>query len=144
MAEQTPDEIRKSFQDLDYTQDKRRKIADAITDKAIENQDTEMLGLAMKALDGMDKQSLGKLKINEKSKENESRANEAEALSNYLVTLSDRRTARGKPEPTHSDVPGKKLPEDRRPAYDASIRDASAGNENTAEFTSRVENGSGN
>jgi hypothetical protein len=136
---QTPEAIEQSFQDLDYTQGIRRQIVAGIASKAIANEDPEMLDKTMKALDGMDKQSLGKLKINEKAKENETKAGEAEALAKYLVTLSDRRAGSGKPEMQDSDIPGRKLPDARRPNYDPSIRDATAGTENTAEFTARIE-----
>jgi hypothetical protein len=139
MAGQTPEKIQEAFVDLDYTQDIRRKIVTGIASKAISDGDPEMLDKTMKALDGMDKQSLGKLKLNEKDKENQTNASNSEALAKYLVSLSDRRSTSSKPEIVGSDVPGQKLPEGRRPSYDSSIRDATAGTENTAEFTSRVE-----
>lgn len=139
MSDQTPEQIEKSFSDLDHTQGIRRRILDKIADKAIENEDPEMIELTLKTSADMDKVSLGRLKINEKSKANETKQNEAEALAKYLVTLSDRRTSDGRPEPQWSDVPNQALPANRRPKYDDSVRDASSGSENTAEFTARIE-----
>lgn len=139
MAALTPEKVEQSFQDLDYTQGIRRRIVDGIADAAISDKDPEMLRTTMQALDGMDKVSLGRLKINEKSKENETKQNEAEALAKYLVTLSDRRTNDGQPERQYSDVPDQVLPANRRPKYDESVRDATAGSENTSEFTARIE-----
>lgn len=139
MADQTPEQLEEAFRDLDFTQGIRRRIVNGIADKAIGDSDPEMLDKTMKALDGMDKQSLGKLKLNEKAKENATAAAETEALSSYLVALSNKRATQGTPEPTHSDVPQQKLPESRRPNYDPSIRDKVAGSENTAEFTARIE-----
>ena len=139
MSAVTPEQVEQSFQDLDYTQSIRRQIVEGISKQAIDNKDPELLQRTMQALDGMDKQSLGKLKVNEKAKENETRADEAAAMAQYLVTLSDRRQREGKPEVQQNETVGRKLPAESRPAYDPSIRDASAGNENTAEFTERVE-----
>lgn len=139
MAEQTPQQLEKNYTDMDYTQSQRQRIADKIINKAIDNEDPEMLNVAMKALDGMDKNSLGRLKINQKQQENNNSAASTEALAGVVLALSDRRTNRGRPAVSSSAVPGTKLPEGRRPAYDKSIRDTTPGTENTTEFTTRVE-----
>lgn len=143
MSAVTPEQVEQSFQDLDYTQNLRRQIVEGISKQAIDNKDPELLQRTMQALDGMDKQSLGKLKINEKAKENETRADEAAAMAQYLVTLSDRRQKEGKPEVSHNDTVGRKLPDERRPTYDPSVRDSAAGSENTSEFTERIEGQNG-
>lgn len=140
MSAVTPEQVEQSFQDLDFTQTIRRQIVDGISKQAIDNKDPELLQRTMQALDGMDKQSLGKLKINEKAKENETRADEAAAMAQYLVTLSERRQKEGLPETGHSEVVSRKLPDALRPSYDPAVRDAAPGSENTAEFTERVEN----
>lgn len=139
MSGQTPEQLEKSYTDLDYTQDKRRQIADKIIAKAIENEDPEMLTQGMKALDGMDKNSLGRLKLNQKENENKTNNNTNEVMSSLLIELANRRTNGGRREVVGSSVPGSKLPESRRPKYDPSVRDASAGSENTNDFTARVE-----
>jgi hypothetical protein len=139
VAEMSPDQIEQNFVDLDFTQGIRKKIVNAITDKAISDKDPEMLDKTFKALDGMDKVSLGRLKLNEKAKENQTNQDEAAALAQYLMSLSARRQ---KEEPTdtgRNDVLDRKLPEGLRPAYDPSIRESTAIFENTAEFTERVE-----
>lgn len=143
MSGLTPEQVEQNFQDLDYTQGIRRQIVNGIATEAIANKDPEMLRTTMQALDGMDKVSIGRLKINEKGKENETRADEAAAMAQYLVTLQERRQKDGRPEPTHNETASRRLPDDRRPAYDPSIRDAAAGSENTTEFTERVETAAG-
>lgn len=142
MASQTPEQIVQNFQDLDYTQGIRKQIVEGIAAKAIADKDPEMLDKTMKALDGMDKQSLGKLKINEKEKENQTKENESAALAEFLVTLADRRSDRGLPQRGQSDVTNRELPVAKRPTYDPSIRDAVAGSETTAEFNARMEGAS--
>jgi hypothetical protein len=139
----TPEKIEESFQDLDFTQGIRRRIVDGIASKAIEDKDPEMLRTTMQALDGMDKVSMGRLKLNEKAKENETRQDEAAAMAQYLVTLSDRRQKEGKPEVGHNETANRRLPESNRPTYDPSVRDSAAGSENTSEFTERVESNNG-
>lgn len=143
MSAVTPEHVEQSFVDLDFTQGIRRQIVEGISKQAIDNKDPELLQRTMQALDGMDKQSLGKLKLNEKAKENETRADEAAAMAQYLVTLSDRRQKEGRPEVGHNETVGRKLPEALRPAYDPSVRDSAAGSENTSEFTERVEGQNG-
>ncbi|BAS04840.2 hypothetical protein [Ralstonia phage RSF1] len=135
----TPEKIEESFQDLDYTTGVRKQIVTALLPDALGSKDPELARTVMQGLDGIDKVALGRLKLNEKAKENETRADEAAAMAQYLVTLSDRRQREGKPEVQQNETAGRKLPAESRPAYDPSIRDASAGNENTAEFTERVE-----
>lgn len=139
MADQTPEQIEKSFQDLDYTQGIRRQVVEGISKQAIENKDPELLSRLGQALDGMDKQSLGKLKINEKAKENQTRADEAGAMSNFLLALSERRRSQGKPEMQAGAQVSRELPSEMRPDYDPQIRDASNVVETNAEFTSRME-----
>lgn len=143
MSEVTPAQVEESFADLDYTQGIRRQIVAGISKQAIDNKDPELLQRTMQALDGMDKQSLGKLKINEKAKENETRADEATAMSQFLVTLADRRQKGGVPEIQHNETANRRLPDEQRPAYDPSVRDGAAGSETTSEFTERVESASG-
>lgn len=143
MSGLTPEQVEQNFEDLDFTQGIRRQIVNGISTEAIKNKDPELLRTTMQALDGMDKVSLGRLKINEKGKENETRADEAAAMAQYLVTLADRRQAEGRPEISHNDTANRKLPDAHRPAYDPSIRDAAASSENTSEFTERVEVASG-
>lgn len=142
MASQTPEQIVQNFQDLDFTQGIRKQIIEAVLPDAIKNKDPEMLDKAMKAVDGMDKQTLGKLKINEKEKENQTKENESAALAGFLVTLADRRSDRVLPQRGQSDVTNRNLPDAKRPQYDPSIRDAVPGNETTAEFNARMEGAS--
>lgn len=139
MSTVTPEQVEQSFQDLDFTQGIRRQIVDGISKQAIDNKDPELLQRTMQALDGMDKQSLGKLKVNEKAKENETRADEAAAMAQYLITLNERRQRGESPQTGQNAVMDRKLPESMRPAYDPSIRDAAASPENAGEFVERVE-----
>jgi hypothetical protein len=135
----TPEKIEESFQDLDYTTGVRKQIVAALLPDALGSKDPELARTVMQGLDGIDKVALGRLKLNEKSKENETRADEAAAMAQYLVTLSDRRQREGKPDVSHNETAGRKLPDERRPSYDPSVRDSAAGSENTSEFTERVE-----
>lgn len=136
----TPEQIEEQFAALDFTQGKRRQFVDKTFDKALNNEDPEMLTLNFKVMADSDKVSLGRLKINEKEKENQTRADESDAMAKYLVSLSERRQAGGLPEATgHSNVIGSKLPAEHRPTYDPSVRDAAPGSENTTEFSRRME-----
>lgn len=139
MSDEVVDQTQARHAELDYTNDRRRKIADKILDKAIANEDPEMLNVAMKALDGIDKNSLGRMKIKAKDDANKNEESKGKQMAEVLVLLNERRTSRPRPVRGTSDVPGSKLPENRRPTYDPSIRDASAGAENTREFTTRIE-----
>uniref|UniRef100_A0AAU7PFI0 Terminase small subunit n=1 Tax=Burkholderia phage vB_BgluM-SURPRISE13 TaxID=3159457 RepID=A0AAU7PFI0_9VIRU len=143
MSGLTPEQIEANFQDLDYTTGIRKQIVAALLPDALGSKDPELARTVMQGLDGIDKVSLGRLKLNEKARENETRADEAAAMAQYLVTLADRRQKEGRPEVTHNETANRKLPADSRPAYDPSIRDAAAGSENTAEFTERVEGSNG-
>lgn len=143
MSSLTPEKIEESFQDLDYTTGIRKQIVTALLPDALGSKDPELARTVMQGLDGIDKVALGRLKLNEKAKENETRADEAAAMAQYLVTLSDRRQKEGRPEVSHNETVGRKLPEDRRPAYDPSVRDSAAGSENTSEFTERIEGENG-
>lgn len=139
MAEQTEDDIKKSFAGLDYTQEQRRKITDGVLDEAVRNKDPEMLRTAMQALDGMDRVNLGRLKLNEKAKENQSSAKEAEALSGLLIHLAENKSKGSHRSPGGvSSVRGTKLPDSQRPTYDPSIRDSKPTGENTNEFKERM------
>lgn len=138
MAGQTEEQLQACFEEMDYTQRGRRRIADKILEKAIDNEDPEMLDKAMKALDGMDKNSLGRLKLNQKEQENKTAASNGEAMAALIIELSNKRTGGGRSSGP-SVVPGTKLPESRRPKYDDSIRDKTSGTENTREFNDRVE-----
>ena len=139
MANQTDDQIRDVFTDIDYTQGKRREITEVFLPEGLRNKDPEMAKVAMQALDGMDRVSLGKLKINEKAKANETNANEAAALAAYLVSLGTKeaRAARRNKD-GKSNVGGTKLPEGRRPTYDKSQTDTAPTGENTTEFAARM------
>lgn len=139
MSEEVKDQTQLRNDELDYTNDRRRKIADRILDKAIANEDPEMLSVAMKALDGIDKNSLGRMKIKAKDDANKTEEQNGKQMAEVLLALAERRVNRPPPERTGSNVPGSKLPENRRPTYDDSIRDANAGTENTGEFTTRIE-----
>lgn len=140
MADQTPDQIIQNFQDLDFTRDIRKQIITAALPEAVgSDKNPEMMDKVLKAADGIDKQALGKLKLNEKAKENQTRENESEALAAYLVSLSNNRTSGGPPKRGASAVAGRELPAQQRPAYDSSIRDQTAGDENTSEFKQRME-----
>ncbi|BAQ02573.2 hypothetical protein [Ralstonia phage RSL2] len=143
MSALTPEKIEESFQDLDYTNGVRKQIVSALLPDALTSKDPELARTVMQGLDGIDKVSLGRLKLNEKAKENETRADEAAAMAQYLVTLSDRRQKEGRPEVSHNDTAGRKLPDERRPTYDPSVRDSAAGSENTSEFTERIEGQNG-
>lgn len=139
MANQTDDQIREVFTDIDYTQGIRKEIVGGIKEEAIRNKDPELLRTTMQALDGMDRVSLGRLKINEKAKANETNANEAAALAAYLVSLGTKeaRAARRNKD-GKSNVGGTKLPEGRRPTYDKSQTDTAPTGENTTEFAARM------
>lgn len=142
MADQSDDDISKNYERLDYTQTRRQQIADSIIDEAVKNKDGEMLRTALQTLDGMDRASLGRLKVNEKAKENKTSAQEAEILSGVITRLAERRASplNDKTKGT-SAVRGTKLPDKQRPAYDPSMRDAAPTGENTNDFRSRMEGG---
>lgn len=138
MAGQTEEQLQTCFEEMDYTQRGRRRIADKILEKAIDNEDPEMLDKAMKALDGMDKNSLGRLKLNQKDQENKTNASNGEAMASLIIELSNQRT-NGRRNNAPSNVGNTKLPDDRRPKYDDSVRDKTSGTENTREFNDRIE-----
>lgn len=125
-------------QEMVYNQTQRRKILDRITDKAIDNEDPEMLKIALKALDDSDKSSLGILKLNQKDRDSQKNSDNTEVLAAALIHASDRRAARGRPEIQSSSVGNTRLPADRKPKYDSSMRDATPGNENTDAFKRRL------
>lgn len=142
---QTPEQIQKNFEDLDYTQGIRRELIGELLPEA-KKKDYDAVAATAKLLDGMDKVSVGRLKINEKSKENATRADESAAMAQFLVSLSDRRQrgeGTGQGAATYNPVLDKKLPDDRRPAYDKSVLDRQASNENSQEFQARMENAGG-
>lgn len=141
MSEEVKDQTQLRNDELDYTNERRRRIADALLEKAITASDPEMLNQAQKALDGIDKNALGRLKIKAKDDANKTEEQNGKQMAEVLLALADRRVNNPPPERTGSNVPGSKLPEGRRPKYDDSIRDASAGTENTREFTTRIEGG---
>lgn len=126
-------------EELQYTQEHRRKIVDSIITKAITNEDPEMLDKAMKALDGIDKNALGRLKLTQKENDSKTNADNVQVLAAALIHASEQRAARGERPMTSSDVIGTKLPESRRPKYDPTIRDKTPGNENVNEFKQRME-----
>lgn len=141
MSEDVKDQTKEREAELDYTNGLRRRIADALVTKALVNEDPEMLSQAQKALDGIDRNALGRMKIKAKDDANKTEEQNGKQMAEVLLVLADRRVSKPRPVRTSSDVPGSKLPENRRPKYDDSIRDASAGSENTREFTTRIEEG---
>ena len=139
MASQTPEEIKDCFDDLDFTKRLRRQIVDGISAKAITDRDPEMLRTTMQALDGIDKVAIGRLRLNEKDKENATAASEAEALSRYLVHLSSNNNTPREAPTTGNDTRDQKLPSEHRPDYDPTMRDTAPTGENTSDFKDRVE-----
>lgn len=138
---QTPEQIQKNFEDLDYTQGIRRELIGELLPDA-KKKDYDAVAATSKLLDGMDKVSTGRLKINEKSKENATRADESAAMAQFLVSLSDRRQRGegvGQGAASYNPVVDTKLPEGRRPAYDKSVLDRQASGENSQEFQTRME-----
>jgi len=129
--------------ELKYTQELRKKVINSITDKAIANEDVKLLNSALMAMDSMDKNSFGILKLNEKKKENETKANESEALSKYLIALSNERVRKEDVKGYNENVE-KQLPAILNKKIDESILESYSNIENTNDFVSRLESNQSN
>lgn len=136
----SPEDIKQNFTDLDYTQGIRKQLIEVVKVDALKK-DPDAIAATAKLLDGMDKVSIGRLRINEKDKENSTHADEAAAMAQFLLGLSGKRQRGEGPGTTRgvSEVPGSKLPESKRPNYDKSILDTSNSGETAGEFKERMD-----
>lgn len=145
MSEDVNEVVAAETASLAATQSVRERIMNGLVNGALAEKNLEQLGLVLKAADGMDKQTLGKMRHRQNDRENDAKDKEVAIMAEYLIRRTEQRAGDVRQETPNgpSRMAGRALPDERRPTYDSSLADPKASSENSAEFDRRMEEKNG-